>query len=134
MEGRRTLRQIPKLTVWGSKSRLSTPMTATSGDRLVLSTVNAPYRRRIDADTLAQCLRSGEREDWTVHVATFFVDVEPELVVRFAERHAISVETIAKTYRSVRDETGERSPQLEAELVKLEVAPDPDAPGPSRAG
>lgn len=109
-------------------------MTATNGDRLVLSTVNAPYRRRIDAKTLVQCLRSGNFATWTVHVATFFVDVRPELVVRFAERHAINLETMARTYRSVRDETGERSPRLEDELVRLEVAASQDLRGLAKAG
>lgn len=109
-------------------------MTATNGDRLVLSTVNAPYRRRIDAETLVKCLQTGDLGTWTVHVATFFVDVRPELVVRFAERHAINLEAIARTYRSVRDETGERSPRLEAELVRLEVAPSPDFRGLAKAG
>lgn len=85
-------------------------------DRLVLSTVNAPYRRRIDAETLAGCLRSGRLGDWTAHVATFFVDVRPELVISFAERHGISHPRIAETYRAVRASTGERSPALEAEL------------------
>ncbi len=109
-------------------------MAATNGDRLVLSTVNAPYRRRIDAETLAQCLRSGDVGAWTVHVATFFVDVRPELVIRFAERHAIDLETLARTYRSVRDETGERSPRLDAELVGLEVVASQDFRGFAKAG
>lgn len=109
-------------------------MAATNGDRLVLSTVNAPYRRRIDAETLAQCLRSGAAGAWTVHVATFFVDVRPELVVRFAERHAIDLETLTRTYRSVRDETGERSPRLEAELVGLDVVASQDVRGLAKAG
>ncbi|CEJ15573.1 hypothetical protein BN1110_05918 [bacterium YEK0313] len=109
-------------------------MTATNGDRLVLSAVNAPYRRHIDAPTLAQCLRSGDVGTWMVHVATFFVDVRPELVVRFAGRHGIDLETLARTYRSVRDETGERSPRLEAELVKLDVAAARDFRGFAKAG
>lgn len=109
-------------------------MPTSTGDRLVLSTVNAPYRRRIDAETLADCLRSGDAGDWTVHVATFFVDVRPELVVGFVERHAIALETLARSYRSVRDRTGERSPRLEAKLVELEVAAEQDLRGLARAG
>lgn len=104
------------------------------GDRSVLSTVNAPYKRSIDAETLAECVRSGDAGPWTVHVATFFVDVHPELVVRFAERHAIELETLARSYRSLRDRTGERSPSLEAELVGLEVAAAQDLRGLARAG
>lgn len=91
-----------------------------NGDRLVLSTVNAPYRRHIDADALASCLRSGKWGDWVVHVATFFVDVRPELAIQFAGLHEIDLRTLARTYRSIRDETGERSPAFEAELAKRE--------------
>jgi len=97
-------------------------MRATNGDRLVLSTVNAPYRRRIDAETLAQCLQSGNWDKWTVHIATFFVDVRPDVIVRFAERHAIDLETIARAYGILRDGTGERSPRLEAEFIRLKIA------------
>lgn len=109
-------------------------MAGVNGDGLVLSTVNAPYRRRIDAETLSQCLRTGELGTWTVHVATFFVDVHPELVVRFAERHAIDLETLMRTYTSIRDGTGERSPRLEAEFVRLEVVPSPHLRGLAKAG
>lgn len=109
-------------------------MPPTSGDRLVLSTVNAPYKRSIDAETLAECVRSGEAGPWKVHVATFFVDVRPELVVRFAERHAIDLAMLARSYLSLRDQTGERSPRLEAELVELEVATEQDLRGLARAG
>ncbi len=96
-------------------------MTTRNGDGLVLSTVNAPYRERIGAEDLAECVRTGEVGSWTVHVATFFVDVRPGLVVSFAQRHEIDLETLARTYRSLRDETGERSPDLEAELARLGV-------------
>ncbi len=109
-------------------------MTPSNGDRLVLSTVNAPYRRRIDAETLADCVRSGNAGIWTVHVATFFVDVRPELVVRFAQRHAIDIETLARSYLSLRDVTGERSPSLEAEFVRLEVAAEQDLRRLAKAG
>jgi hypothetical protein len=79
-------------------------------------------------------LQSGDFGTWTVHVAIFFVDVRPELVARFAERHAISPETMARTYRSVRDETGERNSRLEAELVRLEEAASQDLRGLAKAG
>lgn len=94
-------------------------MTTRDGDLLVLSTTNAPYRRRIDAQTLAESIRTGDAGSWTVQVATFFVDVHPELVVRFAERHEIDFETLARSYRSLRDETGERSIDLEAEFARF---------------
>lgn len=104
-------------------------MTTRDGDELVLSTTNAPYRRRIDAQTLAQCIRSGDMGSWTVHVATFFTDVRAGLVLSFAQRHEIAIETLAHTYRSLRDRTAERSPSLEAELAGLGIS-DPTVTAP----
>jgi hypothetical protein len=48
-------------------------------DDLVLGTTNAPYRRSIRAKELVDALMSAESGRWTVHVATFFTDVRPEL-------------------------------------------------------
>ena len=100
---------------------------------LVLSTVNAPYRRQIDADTPARWLLAGETDSWTVHVATFFVDVRPGLVVHFARTHGIGLETLARTYRSLRDRTGERSPALEAAFVELAKTSGINLRGPAPA-
>lgn len=107
---------------------------STNGDALVLSTVNAPYRRVIDGDTLATCLRTGMVDGWLVHVATLFVDVRPGLVVRFAEQHDIGMGRLSRTYREVRDATGERSPPFEAAIVSLANAPRPDLRGPDASG
>jgi hypothetical protein len=95
-------------------------------DALVLSTVNAPYRRAVDGATLAACLRTGEVGSWIVHVATFFVDVRPELAIRFAGRHGVDPGRLARTYEAVRDRTGERSPAFEAALVDVADAPGSD--------
>jgi len=43
----------------------------TKADALNKSTVNAPYRRRIEPETLAGCLNSGEFGDWLVHMAPY---------------------------------------------------------------
>ncbi len=87
-------------------------------DSLVLSTVNAPHRPPIDAETLAECVRSASPDAWvwTVHVTTLFVDVRPDLVIEFAGRHGIDADALARCYIALRDQTGERSPALEAEL------------------
>ena len=82
------------------------------GDRLALSTVNAPYKCQIDAETLANCVLSASQGAWEVHVATFFVDVRPELVIAFAEQHGIDREALSRCYITLRDRTVERSPAL----------------------
>jgi len=96
--------------------------STTAVDKLVLATVNAPYKRDISASTLSACLADGEFSNWLVHAATFFTDVDVDLVFRFAALHGISKSALAKSYRAIRAETGERNPNLEAELVPLGTA------------
>jgi hypothetical protein len=82
-------------------------------DDLVLGTTNAPYRRSIRAKELVDALMSGESGRWTVHVATFFTDVRPELVLRFAGLHHIPKHELASIYNGVKAATGEANPALE---------------------
>jgi hypothetical protein len=88
-------------------------------DKLVLATVNAPYKRSIDAATLRDCLTKLDFDRWLVHVATFFTDVAPKLVFEFANRHGISRSKLAEAYRAMTTKTGERNPELEADLVSM---------------
>ena len=91
-------------------------------DELVLGTTNAPYRRSITAAELTKGLASGKSEPWTVHIVTFFTDVKPELILRFAEMHGISMQVLASTYRALKVATGEANPVLEAILDRLAAA------------
>jgi PHD/YefM family antitoxin component YafN of YafNO toxin-antitoxin module len=95
-------------------------------DKLVLATVNAPYKRSIDAAALRACLAGRDLDPWLVHVATFFTDVAPELVLEFAERHGISRSALAKAYRAMTRKTGERNPHLEAALVRMAPSSRPN--------
>jgi hypothetical protein len=88
-------------------------------DKLVLATVNAPYKRSIDAATLRNCLANLDLDQWLVHVATFFTDVAPELVFKFADQHGISGSKLAKAYLAMEKRTGERNPDLETDLVPM---------------
>jgi len=88
-------------------------------DDLVLGTTNAPYRRSIRPKELVHALTSGVSGRWTVHVATFFTDVRPELVLRFAELHRIPKRRLASTYEEVKEATGEANPALERLLEQL---------------
>ena len=91
-------------------------------DKLVLAAVNAPYKRDISADALSECLATAELGGWPVHVATFFTDLDPSLVFRFAASHGISKAGLAKAYSVMKAQTGERHPALEAELAPLGTA------------
>ena len=85
-------------------------------EELVLGTTNAPYKRAITATELTRGLVSGKSEPWTVHVATFFTEVKPELILKFAEMHGISRHVLASTYRAMKATTGEANPALETVL------------------
>ncbi len=88
-------------------------------DKLVLATINAPYKRNIDAATLQACLAGLKLDQWLVHIATFFTDVAPDLVFKFADQHGISRLKLAKAYLAMKRRTGEQNPKLEADLVPV---------------
>ncbi|KUM25686.1 hypothetical protein AU467_24870 [Mesorhizobium loti] len=92
-------------------------------DGLVLATVNAPYKRDISVAALRECIAKAKLDDWPVHVATFFTDVEPFLVFQFASAHGISKSRLAKAYMATKAATGEYNPDLETELVSLAPSP-----------
>ena len=82
-------------------------------DKLVLATVNAPYKREITAPVLKECLLQPDAGEWLVHVATFFTDVSPTLIFAFASSHAISRVKLAQAYLAMKARTGEQSADLE---------------------
>jgi hypothetical protein len=92
-------------------------------DDLVLGTTNAPYRRSISAAQLVACLASGTSGDWMVHVASFFTEIRPELILQFADNHGVPAGSLAAAYHDIRTRTGEASPALEAALERLAPAP-----------
>jgi hypothetical protein len=91
-------------------------------DDLVLGTTNAPYRRSIHTKELVDALTSGKGGTWTVHLATFFTDVRPELVLRFAKLHDIPARKLISTYGEIKQATGEANPALENLLEQLAPA------------
>ena len=88
-------------------------------DKLVLATVNAPYKRNISAAVLQHCIVEAKFDDWQVHVATFFTDVTAHLVLGFADAHGISKSKLADAYLAMKVKTGEWNPALESELGPL---------------
>jgi hypothetical protein len=91
-------------------------------DKLVLATVNAPYKRDISAAALCECLAHAEPGAWPVHLASFFTDVDPDLVFGFAASHGISKVALAEAYAAMKAATGECNPILEHELGPLATA------------
>lgn len=100
----------------------------TNVDGLVLGTVNASFKRSIDAQTLASGIAAVVTSDrsWVshvAHVATFFFEVKPHLIVAFADHHGIDGMTLRAAYATMRDFTGERNADLERFIQ--EAAPSP---------
>lgn len=88
-------------------------------DQLVLGTTNAPYRRTINSTDLVACLTSRDWQNWIAHIVTFFTEVRPELVLQFARLHAIPIQDLAASYRSMKSATGESNPALESAFERL---------------
>lgn len=105
-----------KKSIGRSSNRASAPKDI---DQLVLGTTNAPYRRTINSTDLVARLASRDWQNWIAHVVTFFTEVRPELVLRFARIHAIPIQDLAAAYRSMKLATGENNPALERALERL---------------
>ncbi|EPY02957.1 hypothetical protein [Magnetospirillum fulvum] len=86
-------------------------------DRLVLGTVNAPWKRSVEADALATAIIVGPDngwDGWQIHVVTFFSEVRPHLIREFADQHEIAWATVRQRYQEIREETAEVNLELEA--------------------
>jgi hypothetical protein len=88
-------------------------------DGLVLATVNASWKRTLSADQLALAVTEGQTTQYLPHLATFYGEVSPKLVISFAEDHEIALDKLSATYRQVRELTGETNAALEPLLVRL---------------
>ena len=88
-------------------------------DNLVLGTVNASWKRTVDAEQLAHAVAGNETEKYLLHLVTFFGEVSPKLVMNFAAGHGIAPKTLCNTYLQVKRITGEASTSLEPLLVGL---------------
>jgi len=98
-------------------------------DKLVLGTVNAPWKRRIEAQDLAEAIANKAVQSNLVHAITFFTEVQPHLIFGFAKEHGIDEEVLKDSYRMVVALTNERNPDLEKALefhsADGEAADDP---------
>jgi len=78
---------------------------------LVLTTVNAPYSKKLDAQALVHCLL-----DPSLAVAacgpmsSFFGDVKPELQVAFAEMHGITHAQLVAAAKAFAEFSGQSYP------------------------
>jgi len=98
------------------KERDISTRSTSAVDKLVLATVNAPFKRNISAATLQECIAQARIDEWPAHVAAFFTDVSSSLVLRFAALHDIPKSRLAEAYAVMKATTGEQNLDLEGKL------------------
>ena len=74
----------------------------------LLTTVNAPYKERVDSLELAACIGNG---DFSVaQVGSFFSEVDPDVQKAFAAMHGISEKTLVQAARNFVAWSGQYAP------------------------
>jgi len=77
----------------------------------VLTTVNAPHTRQLDAQELAHCLRDqAAARAVPGHMSSFFADVKPELQIAFAALFNIAPAELAAAAKAFSEYSGEHYP------------------------
>jgi hypothetical protein len=78
---------------------------------LVLTTVNAPHREQLDAQTLANCLLDqAAAKAVPGHMSAFFGEVKPELQLAFADLFNISEAELVAAAKAFAAYSGEPYP------------------------
>ena len=78
---------------------------------LVLTTVNAPYSKQLNAQELAYCLLDHEAaKALPGHMSSFFGEVKPELQSAFADVFNISHKQLAAAAKAFSSYSGEPYP------------------------
>lgn len=77
----------------------------------ILTTVNAPYRQKLDAQALAHCLTHPEAAEAAPgHMSVFFGEVSPDLQRAFAREFRISEVTLIAAAKAFGKYSGESYP------------------------
>lgn len=78
---------------------------------LVLTTVNAPYSKQLDAVALVYYLtHPAEATSVPGHMSSFFGDVEPELQLAFGELYGLTRSDLVGAAKAFADYSGEAYP------------------------
>jgi hypothetical protein len=78
---------------------------------LILTTVNAPYSQKLDANTLADCLLHQQAALAVPgHMSAFFGEVKPDLQTAFADFANISHEQLIASAKAFAKYSGESYP------------------------
>lgn len=77
----------------------------------VLTTVNAPYSKKLDAPTLAYCLKDiAAAKQAPGQMSAFFGEVQPELQKAFAALYGIDVDQLVCAAKTFSEYSGQTYP------------------------
>ena len=89
-------------------------------DTVVVTSVNVPFPKLIDAATLADAIRTSDiPQSYAGHLERFFGETPLNQLLRFCDRHAIGAPVLAGFVRSNRAKLALRRPDLEEHLDAL---------------
>jgi hypothetical protein len=89
-------------------------------DAIVVTSVNVPFGRTIDAETLADGIRRDQvPAEYAGHFGRFLCELPIAEVLRFGDRHGIDAPVLAKFVRHRREQLGLRRPELDEHLDAL---------------
>jgi len=78
---------------------------------LVLTTVNAPYSKKLSAQELVRCLLNPSAAEAACGpMSSFFGDVEPELQIAFAEMFGINHDRLVVAAKTFAEFSGQSYP------------------------
>ena len=78
---------------------------------LVLTTVNAPYRKQLSAQELANCLlNQSAAKAVPGHMSSFFGEIEPDLQIDFAHQFNVTREALIAAAKAFAAYSGESYP------------------------
>ncbi len=82
-----------------------------TGFALVLTTINAPYSKQLDAQELAFCLLHPEAAKAVPgHMSSFFGELSPKLQIEFAYSFSITEQQLAAAAKTFAIYSGESYP------------------------
>jgi hypothetical protein len=86
-------------------------VTQMKSPTLVLTTVNAPYSKKLDAQELVHCLLDPSSAKVACGpMSSFFGDVKPELQIAFAEMYGVSHDQLVVAAKAFAEFSGQSYP------------------------
>lgn len=93
-------------------------------DHLVVTSINVPFPRPIDAETLADAIRDDDvPQGYVGHLERFLGEAPLAHILRFCDRHDIKAPTLARYVRGNRGKLALHRPDLEQHLDALVPGP-----------